>query len=294
MSLDSAVLDVLSRSVMPTTAAVLARLVKPLVGKGFKKEFLADTLAGLVSAGQIRAFALSPRKPAELSYSTASPLEITAQILRTKVHAAAKALKQGELRQKLPPALLPNFEAAFDALLKRQEIFAINKGGLLAMKRPPRPSDFLDPARLRTLRTLLTQVNSVRRSALTIDDFVNWLDAETAAPLTPTAPVPAKPTLPPTEELLREWYAQDRLRSSTQMIPIPQTWSRYTAWAASAGGDTGKEEFKSLLENLYNVGKVLLEPCERPQDLPEDERSLLVPLAIGPPGFAWSWMSPQS
>lgn len=46
-----------------------------------------------------------------------------------------------------------------------------------------------------------------------------------------------------------------------------------------------------MIERLYNEGVIWLEPCEYPQDLPEEERALLVPLAIGPPGFAWSWVS---
>jgi len=44
-----------------------------------------------------------------------------------------------------------------------------------------------------------------------------------------------------------------------------------------------------MIETLYNDGQILLEPCERPQDLTEEERALLVPLALGPPGCFWSW-----
>jgi hypothetical protein len=277
---------------MPVKAAVLGRAVKALAGKGFKKEVLAETLEGLVSTGQIRSFALAAGKPGELSYSTASAMEVTGQILRTKVYAAAKPLKETELRKKLPPALLPNFEGALQMLVERGDVYLLDKGGVQVLKRAPRPSDFLDAAKVRTLKALLQQASSVRQTALTIDDFVAWLDGEAVTvPADNQGVVPAKGVLAPTEEMLRRWYGQDRLRSSTQMIPIPLTWGHYADWAGGEGGVPEVHLFKSLLQNLYNSGKVLLEPCERPQDLPEHERSLLVPLAIGPPGFAWSWVS---
>ena len=292
MSLESAVIDVLNRSLLPATAAVLGRLTKPLVGKGFKKAFLTETLAAMTAAEQIRAVSLSPRKPSELSYTTFSLPEITAQILRNKVHSASKPIKEGELRKKLPPTLDPFFDEAFQTLLSRREVFVAPKVGRPVFKQAPQPSDLVDPAKRKAISGLLTQVNPLRQTPLTINDFLHWLNAEepniSSQENAPETPI--KGTAMPTEDLLRQWYAYDRMRSSTQMIPIPKTWRRYVEWAHEEGGQPEMDVFKSLLENLYNAGKVLLEPCEHPQDLPEEERSLLVPLAIGPPGFAWSWM----
>jgi hypothetical protein len=84
---------------------------------------------------------------------------------------------------------------------------------------------------------------------------------------------------------------QDAVRSSTMMIPIPRTFDRYAAWANERGGLADSQVLRNLLEMLYNQGRILLEPCERPQDLPEHERSLLVPMSLGPPGYSWCWIA---
>ena len=66
---------------------------------------------------------------------------------------------------------------------------------------------------------------------------------------------------------------------------------RYEAWAEERGGMADSQVLRNLLETLYNNGLILLEPCERPQDLPEQERAMLVPMSLGPPGYSWCWIS---
>ncbi len=123
-------------------------------------------------------------------------------------------------------------------------------------------------------------MNGLRPQAATLADFIAWLDAE-----------PAASVAVPGEAELHRWYEQDRVRSSTVMIPIPQTFARYAAWAAELGRAADSQVLRNLIETLYNNGCVLLEPCERPQDLPEHERAMLVPMSLGPPGYSWCWVA---
>jgi hypothetical protein len=71
------------------------------------------------------------------------------------------------------------------------------------------------------------------------------------------------------------------------MIPIPDTYARYTEWAKSVGELVDSEVFKKALKELYDSGEAILEPHERPHELPAEQRDLQVPMAFGPPGFYW-------
>ena len=220
-----------------------------------------------------------------MSYTVHEDAVITAHLLEHWVRSAKKPLKLPDLRKKLAPALHAHFDAAFEGLLAQQRLFLLPKAIPLVLVTRPSARDLLDTAMLRRLRLLVQQVNGVRSSALTVEDLILWLDG--AAPATAD-----KPLAELTPELLREWYEADARRSSTRMVPLPQTWARYAAWAAGQAQAADVQRFRSMIERLYNEGVIWLEPCECPQDLPEEERALLVPLAIGPPGYAWSWASP--
>jgi hypothetical protein len=158
----------------------------------------------------------------------------------------------------------------------------------LVYTQKPRPSALLTATQRRAMQKLFDAVNPARTQAATLMDFFVWLDAEAPSrEESPTLPVSAIPD----ETLLHEWYQQDATRSSTMMIPLPRTFERYTAWAAANGSTADSQVLRNLIETLYNNGRVLLEPCERPQDLPEHERSLLVPMSLGPPGYSWCWIA---
>jgi hypothetical protein len=280
--LPAALLDLLHQSPLPLTLAELVKQLRGIVGaNAAKKDAVLSALAGITS---VRALPLNPRKPAELSYTMHDEAAITAHLLEQWVRSAKKPLKLPDLRKKLAPALHAQFEAAFEGLLSQQRLFLLPKAIPLVLATRPSARDLLDTATLRRLRLLVQQVNAVRSSELTVEGLILWLDG--------AAPVPAaEPLAELTPELLREWYEADARRSSTRMVPLPQTWAHYAAWAAGHAQVADLQRFRSMIERLYNEGVIWLEPCEYPQDLPEEERALLVPLAIGPPGFAWSWVS---
>ena len=281
--LSAALSDLLNQSPLPLTLAELVKQLRGVVGaKAAKKDAVLAALAGLTN---VRSLPMNPRKPAELSYTVQDEAAITSHLLEHWVRSAKKPLKLTVLWNKMPPALHPQFDEVFRGLLVQRRLFLLPKAIPLVQATRITVRDTLDKATLRRLGLLMMQVNGVRGTALTVEDLILWLDG--AAPATAD-----KPLAELTPELLREWYEADARRSSTRMVPLPQTWAHYAAWAADHAQVADVQRFRSMIERLYNEGVIWLEPCECPQDLPEEERALLVPLAIGPPGYAWSWASP--
>jgi hypothetical protein len=280
--LPAALLDLLHQSPLPLTLAEVVKQLRVVVGaKVAKKEAVLAALAGLKSA---RALPVNPRKLAELSYTVHEDAAVSAHLLEQWVRSAKKPLKLPDLRKKLAPVLQAQFNAVFEGLLAQQRLFLLPKAVPLVLATRPSARDLIDAATLRRLRLLVQQVNAVRSSELTVEGLIEWLDGSAHAPV-------AESSTELTPELLREWYEADASRSSTRMVPLPQTWAHYAAWADAHTQVPELQRFRSMIERLYNEGQIWLEPCEYPQDLPEEERALLVPLAIGPPGFAWSWAS---
>lgn len=284
MTLEHAIQDALSRSELPLKAAEIAKLAKPTAGKAATPKAVAAALEGLAAAGTLNRIVAGTRsKPLPLFTQHSVETAATA-LLKHWVHAARKEQPAAKLRAKLPLGLQFHFESALAQLVAQGGAFVLPGGKRLVYARKPQPSELLGAAQRRALKKILDGVNSVRSQAASLEDLIAWLDAEPPVPATESVSVPD-------EADLRVWYDLDRLRSSTMMIPIPQTFARYQAWAAERGGVADSQVLRSLLEALYNNGLLLLEPCERPQDLPEHDRALLVPMSLGPPGYSWCWIS---
>ncbi|MDI1313451.1 hypothetical protein [Prosthecobacter sp.] len=282
MTLEHAIQDALSRSELPLKAAEVTKLVKPSVGRTATPKAVAAALEALAAAGALNRIVAGTRsKPLPL-FTPHSPEAAAAAFVKFWVHPAKKEQQAVKLKAKLPLGLQPLFETALAQLVATGAAFVLPGGKRLVYARKPQPSDLLDATLKRSLQKVLHAINSVRTPPATLEDLIAWLDA---------APPPLDSISLPTEADLRAWYDLDRLRSSTVMIPIPQTFTRYKAWAAEHGGVADSQVLRSLIETLYNNGHLLLEPCERPQDLPDHDRALLVPMALGPPGYSWCWIS---
>lgn len=285
MTIEHAIQDALSRSELPLKAAEITKLVKPMVGKAATPKAVAAALELLAAAGALnRIVAGSRSKPLPL-FTSHSPESAAAALLKHWVHTAKKEQQAVKLKAKLPVELQPLFETALGRLSAQDAAFVLPGGKRLVYACKPQPSELLDATMRRSLQKVLQAVNSVRTPPAILDDLIAWLDA--APPLA----LPVESVCVPGESDLRAWYDLDRIRSSTVMIPIPQTFARYQAWAAERGGVADSQVLRSLIETLYNNGRLLLEPCERPQDLPDHERALLVPMSLGPPGYSWCWIS---
>lgn len=284
MILEHAIQEALRHSELPLKAAEIAKLVKPAVGRAATPKAVAEVLEALSVSGALNCIAAGTRsKP--LPLFTPHGLETaTAAFLKHWVHASKKEQQAMKLKAKLPAGLQPCFETALDRLVVAGAVFVLPGAKPLVYAHKPQPSDLLDAPLRRSLQKVLQTVNTVRTPPASLEDLIAWLDATPPAPPVETACVPG-------EADLRAWYDLDRIRSSTMMIPIPHTFARYQAWAAERGGVADSQVLRNLIETLYINGHLLLEPCERPQDLPDHERALLVPMSLGPPGYSWCWIS---
>ena len=281
MTLEHAILAVLDKAKLPLKASDITKLVKPLVGRAATPKAVVVALTALVSSAALNGISGKPQP----LYTTQSLESAAAAMLQHGIHAAKNAQPAAKLKGKLPEALQPHFEPALEQLVATGAAFVLPGAKRFVFAGRPKPSALLDAAKRRALQKILDGVNGARPQAATLAEFIAWLDAEPAA--VPTQAAAAVPG----EAEIQQWYALDRVRSSTVMIPIPQTFARYAAWAAERGQAADSQVLRNLIEMLYNNGRLLLEPCERPQDLPEHERAMLVPMSLGPPGYSWCWIA---
>ncbi|WP_395749138.1 hypothetical protein [Prosthecobacter sp.] len=285
MTLEYAIQDALGRSTRPLKAAEIARLIKPSAGRAATPKAVLAALESLASAGVLHQISAGTTSKPQPLFSSCS-LEASAMaLLKSWVHASKKEQKAAKLQAKLPFGLQSSFESALAQLHAEGALFVMPGGKRLVYARKPRPSEMLGAAQRRALQKTLDAVNGARSQPLSWDALIQWLDEESPPPPA------ASSAIIPGEAELRVWYELDRIRSSTMMIPIPRTFARYRDWAAERGGVADCQVLRNLLEALYNNGLLLLEPCERPQDLPDNERALLVPMSLGPPGYSWCWVS---
>lgn len=284
MTLEHAIREALSRSELPLKAAEIVKLVKPAVGREATSKAVAAVLAALSSSGALNSIAAGTRSKPQPLFTPHSLETAASALLKHWLHAVGKEQQVVKLKAKLPPGLQPCFEAALDSLVAAGAAFVLPGAKPLVYAHKPQPSALLDATLRRSLQKVLRTVNSVRTPPASLDDLIAWLDAAPSAP-------PVESACAPEEADLHAWYDLDRIRSSSVMIPIPQTFARYQAWAAERGGVADSQVLRNLIETLYINGHLLLEPCERPQDLPEHERALLVPMSLGPPGYSWCWLS---
>ena len=284
MTLEYAIQEALSRSELPLKAAEIVKLIKPAVGRAATPKAVSAVIESLSSAGALNSIAEGTRSKPQPLYTPHSLETAAAALLKHWLHASKKEQQAVKLKAKLPTGLLPCFEVALDSLVSAGAAFVLPGAKPLVYAHKPQPSELLDAPLRRSLQKVLQAVNTVRTPPASLDDLIAWLDAAPPAP-------PIEAICIPEEADLRAWYDLDRIRSSSVMIPIPQTFARYQAWAAERGGAADSQVLRNLIETLYINGHLLLEPCERPQDLPDHERALLVPMSLGPPGYSWCWIS---
>lgn len=267
----SALLEVLSQQLLPLTAAPIARLAKIKVGQA-KAE-----LDALARGGQVFAFTQGK----STAYAVQPPRDLCAAALAARIAELEAPVAPTRLEKSLPQPLRPWFEEALGRLVVQGKAFwRIHGKRRLIAADAARPSESIAASQRRTLQKILAEANRHRRVPRTMDQLVAWLDADESSAKPAAAEV--------TSDLLRHWYELDRKRSSTSMIPIPQTFKHYEAWASANQRRADIVDFRQSVEALYNAGAAMLEPCERPNELPDHERQLQIPLTFGPPGYYWS------
>ncbi len=283
MDVPTLLFELLQNAAEPLTAA---QLVKRLPGKAPGRSVVA-ALDELANNGRVRAFTQGKNT----AYAVRPPVDLCAEALARHLSLLTEAVAVAALKKAVPKSLLPWFDEALGRLVVQGAAYWLPKGKTrLVLPRPVRPSDVISPTALAQLKKLLAEINRHRREPRSLASLLAWLDAPDETPLLQTPANVAATSARPTPELLHQWYQADRVKASSAMVPIPHTWKHYESWASTQGLRPDIVDFRQALEVLYNSGSAMLEPCERPQDLPEDERRLQVPLSIGPPGYYWSPM----
>lgn len=287
MNLESTLLESLKQAGQPLKAVDLVKRIKAQAGRAATPKAVSAALDTLVAAGQVHRILAGK----SALFTTLSLEEAAMAMLKTLVHSAKLPPQAVQLRAKLPHALHSHFDAALSRLVAQGDAFVMPGAKRLVHAHRPKPSELLDAAKRRALQKIFDEVNPLRTEPLRLEDFTAWLDGDAPA-LAVAVPVEVPQlVLTPSVELLREWYEEDRRRSSTMMIAVPRTFEKYEEWATKQGGAADSQVLRNLMTELYNSGCLLLEPCERPQDLPEHERAMLVPMSLGPPGYSWCWIS---
>ena len=281
MDLPNTLLELLQRAPEPLTAAQLAR---QLPSKTPAKT-VAARLADLAAAGRVIAFT----QGRSTAYATRACADLCAEALALRLPLITQPTAPAKLKTALPKSLRPWFDEALERLIMHGLAFWL-PGGQLILPRPVRSSDVLLGVTVNQLKKMLLAVNRHRSEPRSLADLLQWLDAGSSPTLAASPGPPPATAAKLTPELLHQWYHTDRAKSGSAMIPVPHTWKHYETWASTQGLHADIVDFHQALEALYNSGSAMLEPCERPQDLPEDERRLQVPLSIGPPGYYWSPM----
>lgn len=287
MNLEALILVEITHTDQPLKAAQIVKRVKAQAGRAATPKAVAAVLETLAASGRVTCICAGN---ATRWFTTHSFEIVAAALLRPLIQKAKKPLLATKLRTKLPAALQPHFAAALNALVTQGDAFVPAGEVRLIYARRPKPSELLSAAQQRALQKIFDGINAFRSRSATLTDFVAWLDEETSGLRAETSSARVTESLAqPDEALLHEWYELDRRHSSTVMVPIQHTFARYLAWATAQDSRADSQILRNVLSALYNEGRILLEPCERPQDLPEHERELLVPMSLGPPGRCWCW-----
>jgi hypothetical protein len=277
MDLHNRLLDLIRHSDHPLTAGEVHRRI---ADAELSPTQVRTALEELSSWGQLSSF--HGWGKAAL-FATKQPLDLCADALQQLVACAGKPLKTDALVKRLPRSLAPWAEEALGRLIVKGQAFYVpsKTGETLVQARQPRPTDALSKTQLKSLEAILAKVNAERKSPRSLDQLLAWLDDSTAA--TPTA----RPAL--SRELLAQWHALDSGRGcSTTVVPLVKTYAHYDKWIRGEGLEPDLAEFKNAIRSMYDDGHAILEPPERPGSLTDEERQLLVPVCIGPPGYAWS------
>ena len=269
------------------TAAEITSSVQAQAPAKLKPKAVAVALAALISASHISMVKGLRKGSSQACYTTQKPLDLTSEALAKVVAALPAAVALTKLKGLIAKPLRPWFDEALGRLIVLGSAYYLPRGKTrLVQAHPPKPSELLAAPALLQLKKVLEQANRVRQSQRTMAELLAWLDEGNPEPMhIVPRPVIKPPTLSPTQ--LRAWHRADASGGSTAMVAIPVTFSRYRAWATEVGEHVDPEVFKRVLKALYDAGHAMLEPHERPHELPPHERELQVSMALGPPGYYW-------
>jgi len=284
-------LEVLGRSEAPLPLTTLGTRVRK-AGVRLKNDALAEELEGLAREGRVFPHPTSSRgkKPSPRYWHRSA-----ADLVR---RALAEALpRQAEWTPSQLKRLVPK---AYDGLVDEQVGGLIAEGRLFEgpprgktrrlQTEPPRPTQALTATQMKSLRSLLNRVNTVRRPALSLEELLGVLDGSPAGAAEPVRGAP--PEL--NEALLRQLYEEDLpRRQGLRSMPIAWTWERYASLCNARSAIPSLSEFHALLRKLHSQSRVALAVHDVKASIPESERAVLPTRKDGWPYYYWTPVDPR-
>jgi hypothetical protein len=286
MNVRQSVADGLARMERPFPLSTLGTRLRK-AGVGLKNDQLREVLDALVRDG------VAFEHPIARAGSNASPCywhRSAAEYVRASLEEALPRQAEWslpQLRRLVPKAYHDLLEEQLGGLLAAGRLFEAPSRGKTRKVRttPPRPSEGLTAAQVKSVRGALARVNELRRPPLRLEELISFLDGEGPAPSVMRPPEAREPT----EDLLLRFYAEDLpRREGLRSMPIPWTWRRYESHCAARGGAPDREAFQALLRNLHSEGRVALAVHDAPISIPEGEKAALMTRQDGRVLYYWT------
>jgi hypothetical protein len=267
-------------------------------GAKLKNEQLRAILERLVSQGRAHRHPSRRTRNASPVYWRRSAEEYVEEAVRGALARKAE-WTESQLRGIVTRAYLGLVDECVGRMLSRGELFEAPARGRTRRLRisPPRPREALTPAQGRSLRTILTRVNTLRRPALPYEDLMRFLDGtlEEEADTASRGRRRSRQPIAPTESLLLRLYGEDLpRREGLRSMPIPWTWRRYAAHCDEAGGVPDAEGFHRLLLELAQAGRIAVGVHDKPSNVPPDELAVLRRDAEGRLPYYWTPLGGRS
>jgi len=288
MDAHEALLEILAQSDTPLPLSTLGTRVRK-AGVRIRNDALGDELDGLVREGRAFPHPTSARgkKPSPRFWHRSA-----ADLVRG---ALAEALPRqvewtpSQLRRLVPKAYHDLLDEQLGVLLAEGRLFeGPPKGRTRRLQtEPPRPTQALTAAQMKSLRSVLSRVNTVRRPALSLDELLEVLDGTA-----PAGPPDAAPELD--EALLRRLYDEDLARrQGLRSMPIAWTWERYASLCAARSATPDLSQFHALLRKLHAESRVALAVHDATTSIPESERAVLPTREDGRTYYYWTPVDPR-
>ena len=286
MNVRQSVADGLAKMERPLPLSTLGTRLRK-AGIGLKNDELRRVLDGLVRDG------VAFEHPIARVGSNASPCywhRSAAEYVRASLEEALPRQVEWslpQLRRLVPKAYHDMLEEQVGELLAARRLFEAPSRGKTRKVRttPPRPSEALTAAQVKSLRGVLARLNELRRPALRLEELVSYLDGDGPAPqLRPPAKAEEL-----TEDLLLSFYAEDLpRREGLRSMPVPWTWRRYESHCAARGTAPDRAAFHALLRALHSEGRVALAVHDAPVSIPAADKSVLMTREDGRVFYYWT------
>ncbi len=271
----------LSAAVAPLTASQVCKAMTKC-SKDADVDSVETSLQEMVRNGMIFEHP-SRQKNQGKRYWTTSPLDLVKSKILKLIAGKVRPHTLTQVKEVVWACEKPFFDEALGALINQKKAYLITaKRRKYLSERVPRPSEYLAPEHLTTLKEIVKIVRPHRKQGLTFAELLRFLDGAGTKVEELGTPVQVS------DELFMQWYEADlpRLRGG-RSVPIPWTWARYEAWCSTNRFSPQVADFKGRLLHLSGAGLIDLVPHSRTEPIPEHEMRIAIVSERGEILYFW-------